>query len=109
VAGLVLCAGPEGAATFGHYRYRFPTDDPLARPVVEQGVDRGFDLFYTQHARLDYAFYVPLHSTMPKPAVPIVPLHVNVYLPPQPTPRRCYDWGGVLGAILPARPERAAL
>src|SRR5262249_7400404 len=57
----------------------------------------------------DYAFYVPLHFTMPEPAVPIVPLHVNVYLPPQPTPRRCHDWGRALGEILRARPERIAL
>src|SRR5262249_43250658 len=46
---------------------------------------------------------------MPEPAVPIVPLHVNVYLPPQPTPQRCYDWGKVLGEILRARPERLVL
>jgi len=35
------------------------------RSIVEQGVERGFDLFYTQHAPLDYAFYVPLHFTCP--------------------------------------------
>jgi 2,3-dihydroxyphenylpropionate 1,2-dioxygenase len=58
---------------------------------------------------LDYAFYVPLHFTMPERAVPIVPLYVNVYLPPQPTPRRCYAWGRALRAILDARPERVAL
>jgi len=46
---------------------------------------------------------------MPEPAVPIVPLHVNVYLPPQPTPQRGYDWGKVLGEILRARPERLVL
>jgi len=46
---------------------------------------------------------------MPAPAVPIVPLHVNVYLPPQPTPRRCHAWGQALGAILGARPERVVL
>src|SRR5438876_776411 len=56
-----------------------------------------------------YAFFVPLHFTMPEPAVPIVPLHVNVYLPPQPTPRRCHAWGQALGAILGARPERVVL
>jgi 2,3-dihydroxyphenylpropionate 1,2-dioxygenase len=38
-----------------------------------------------------------------------VPLHVNVYLPPQPTPRRCYEWGRALGDIFRARPERVAL
>jgi len=46
---------------------------------------------------------------MPEPAVPIVPLHVNVYLPPQPTPRRCYEWGRALGEILQSRPERIVL
>src|SRR5882762_1427124 len=34
---------------------------------------------------------------------------VHVYLPPQPTPARCYAWGQALRAILDARPERVAL
>jgi 2,3-dihydroxyphenylpropionate 1,2-dioxygenase len=79
------------------------------RSIVEQGIERGFDLLYTQDAPLDYAFYVPLHFVMPEPALPIVPLHVNVYLPPQPTPARCHAWGAALGEILRARPERIAL
>src|SRR3989442_3953387 len=109
VPALAVYVGTECAGTFGRYRYRFPIHEPLARSIVEQGVERGFDLFYTQQAPLDYAFYVPLHFTMPEPAVPIVPLHVNVYLPPQPTPRRCYEWGRALGEILRARPERVVL
>jgi aromatic ring-opening dioxygenase catalytic subunit (LigB family) len=83
--------------------------EPLARAVVENGIARGFDLLYSQEVRLDYAFYVPLHFTMPEPPLPIVPLYVNVYLPPQPTPARCYAWGQALRAILDARPERVAL
>jgi len=101
--------GAEASGTFGPYRYRLPIHESLARGILEQGIERGFDLLYTQGARLDYAFYVPLHFTMPDPAVPIVPLHVNVYLPPQPTPRRCYEWGAALGEILRGRPERIAL
>jgi len=109
VPALAVYVGAECAGTFGHYRYRFPIHEPLARAIVEQGVERGFDLCYTQSAPLDYAFYVPLHFTMPEPALPIVPLHVNVYLPPQPTPRRCFEWGAALGAILRARSERVVL
>jgi len=109
VPALAVYAGRECAGTFGPYRYRIPIHEPLARAVVEQGIERGFDLLYTQGATLDYAFYVPLHFAMPTPPVPIVPLHVNVYLPPQPLPRRCYEWGEALGAILRARPERVAL
>jgi len=109
VPALAVYAGRDCAGRFGPYEYRFPIHEPLARAIVEQGIERGFDLLYSQGARLDYAFYVPLHFTMPAPPVPIVPLHVNVYLPPQPLPRRCYDWGVGLGAILRARPERVAL
>ena len=109
VPALAVYVGTECSGSFGHYRYRFRIHEPLARTIVEQGVERGFDLFYTQAAPLDYAFYVPIHFTMPEPAVPIVPLHVNVYLPPQPTPRRCYDWGRALGEIVRGRPERVVL
>ena len=109
VPALAVYVGTECAGTFGPYQYRMKIHEPLARAVVEQGVERGFDLTYTQQAPLDYAFYVPLHFTMPEPALPIVPLYVNVYLPPQPTPRRCYAWGRTLRSILDARPERVAL
>src|SRR5262249_13865593 len=60
VPALGVYVGPECGGPFGRYRYRFPIHEPLARSIVEQGVERGFDLFYTQHAPLDYAFYVPL-------------------------------------------------
>jgi 2,3-dihydroxyphenylpropionate 1,2-dioxygenase len=109
VPALAVYVGAEAAGQFGPYRYRFPVHEPLARAIVEEGIARGFDLLYSQEVRLDYAFYVPLHFAMPEPAVPIVPLYVNVYLPPQPTPARCYAWGQALRAILDGRPERVVL
>jgi 2,3-dihydroxyphenylpropionate 1,2-dioxygenase len=109
VPALAVYVGEECRGAFGPYHYHFPIHEPLARAILEQGIERGFDLLYTQQAKLDYAFYVPLHFTMPDPPPPIVPLHVNVYLPPQPTPRRCYEWGTALGEILRARPERVVL
>ena len=109
VPALAVYVGTECKGAFGPYDYRFPIHEPLARAIVEQGIERGFDLLYTQDRPLDYAFFVPLHFTMPAPPVPIVPLHVNVYLPPQPTPARCYQWGQTLGEILRTRSERVVL
>src|SRR5262245_15177524 len=106
VPALAVFVGRQASGEFGRYRYTFDVHEPLARAIVEQGIEAGFDLAYSQDLRLDYAFYVPLHFTMPEPRVPIVPLYVNVYLPPQPTPRRCYAWGQALRAIVDARPER---
>src|ERR1700756_5491727 len=37
-AALAVYVGTECAVTFGPYRYRCPTHEPLARAVVEQGV-----------------------------------------------------------------------
>ncbi|HKZ08202.1 MAG TPA: hypothetical protein VJU81_22240 [Methylomirabilota bacterium] len=109
VPAFAVYAGARVSGQFGRYTYTFPVHEPLARAILEQGIEREFDLTYSQDIRLDYAFYVPLHFTMPEPALPLVPLYVNVYLPPQPTPRRCYAWGRALRAILDARPERVAL
>jgi protocatechuate 4,5-dioxygenase beta chain/2,3-dihydroxyphenylpropionate 1,2-dioxygenase len=109
VPAFAVFTGATVSGQFGRYRYTFPVHEPLARAILEQGIEREFDLTYSQDVRLDYAFYVPLHFTMPQPAIPIVPLYVNVYLPPQPTPRRCYAWGRALRQILDARPERIAL
>jgi AmmeMemoRadiSam system protein B len=109
VPAFAVYAGTSVSGKFGRYDYTLPVHEPLARAILEQGIEREFDLTYSQHLRLDYAFYVPLHFTMPEPAVPIVPLYVNVYLPPQPTPRRCHAWGRALREILDARPERVAL
>jgi protocatechuate 4,5-dioxygenase beta chain/2,3-dihydroxyphenylpropionate 1,2-dioxygenase len=109
VPALAVYVGSTVSGKFDRYRYTFDVHEPLARAVLEQGIDRGFDLAYSQDLALDYAFYVPLHFVMPQQSVPIVPLYVNAYLPPQPTPARCYAWGQALRAILDARPERVAL
>jgi hypothetical protein len=109
VPAFAVYVGQSAAGQFGPYAYRFPVHEPLARAILEEGIEREFDLLYTQDRRLDYAFYVPLHFAAPEPAAPIVPLHINVYLPPQPTPRRCYAWGRALRQILDGRPERVAL
>jgi aromatic ring-opening dioxygenase LigB subunit len=109
VPALAVYVGSTVSGKFDQYRYTFDVHEPLARALLEQGIERGFDLAYSQDLALDYAFYVPLHFVMPQQRVPIVPLYVNVYLPPQPTPARCYAWGQALRAILDARPERVAL
>jgi 2,3-dihydroxyphenylpropionate 1,2-dioxygenase len=109
VPALAVFVGDRVSGQFDRYRYSFDVHEPLARAIVEQGIEAGFDLAYSQDVALDYAFYVPLHFTMPAPALPIVPLYVNVYLPPQPTPWRCHAWGQALRQILDRRPERVAL
>src|SRR2546430_105987 len=70
VPAFAVYAGTRVSGTFGRYQYTLPVHEPLARAILEQGIERQFDLTYSQDLRLDYAFYVPLHFTMPAPAVP---------------------------------------
>src|SRR4249920_963909 len=77
VPALAVFVGSEVSGTFDRYCFTFPVLEPLARAIVEQGIDGGFDLAYSQNLPLDYAFYVPLHFAMPDPPRPIVPLYVN--------------------------------
>jgi len=109
VPALGVFVGNRIAGRFGRYEYAFDVHEPLARAIAEEGIERGFDLAWSQDVPLDYAFYVPLHFAMPASRPPIVPLFVNVYLAPQPTPRRCHAWGQALRSILDGRPERVAL
>src|SRR5262245_18267122 len=90
VPALAVYVGARVSGKFDHYRYTFDVHELHWRALLEQATERGFDLTYSQDLALDYAFYVPLHFAMPAPPLPIVPLYVNVYLPPQPTPARCY-------------------
>jgi 2,3-dihydroxyphenylpropionate 1,2-dioxygenase len=93
VPALGVYVGRECAGSFSIHDYRYQVHEELARFLVEAGLNAGFDLLYSQELPLDYAFFVPLHFIMPEQTVPIVPPFVNVYLPPQPTPWRCYQWG----------------
>ena len=110
VPALAVFVGAEISGTFDRYRFTFPVAEPLARAIVEQGIDRGIR---PRVLAGPAASTTPstCRSTSPCPTrrAPSCPLYVNVYLPPQPTPRRCYAWGQALRAILDARPERVAL
>src|SRR5262249_23125043 len=48
VPALGVFVGGEVAGQFGQYRYRFPVHEALARGILEAGIERGFDLLYTQ-------------------------------------------------------------
>jgi 3-O-methylgallate 3,4-dioxygenase len=66
-------------------------------------MDHGFDV--SQSKRLSkphgegHAFGFVHRRLMPRKVVPVVPIALNTYYPPnQPRPRRCYDLGRALAA-----------
>ena len=80
-------------------RVEYPVAAPLARHLIERLVADEFDVSAaSQLPRGEgegHAFaFVHRRLLRPEPAVPVVPVFLNTYYPPnQPTPRRCYAIG----------------
>lgn len=88
----------------------YPVETTLAAHVIAGLTDRDFDITavkalvgdqYEGHA---YSF---IHRRyMGNTPVPIVPVFLNTYYPPnQPSPRRCFDLGLAIGELVAAYPQ----
>lgn len=109
VAPFTIYLAEQASGTFAGRHWDFPVATDLALALVEGCLESGIDMAYSQEAELDHASLVPLHYIRGTRPIPILPLFVNVYVPPQPPPQRCYQLGQVLGDILRRRPERVAV
>ena len=104
---LGIGAETEGQFTQHHFKYPIATD--LARALLDGVVAAGFDLSFSQHLVLEHTQVVPLHFILGDRVIPVVPLFVNTWVDPLPSPRRCFQLGQALKDVLLQRPERVAL
>ena len=81
----------------------------LGAALLNGAMQRSIDLCYSQDASLGHAFLTPIEYVLGERSLPVVPFLVNVYLPPLPTPRRCFEVGQALRAVIDERPERVAI
>ena len=52
---------------------------------------------------------VPLHFLLPEPEIPILPIFVNTWIDPLPTPARCHALGNLIRQVADAATERVAM
>lgn len=91
----------------------YPVDAALARHLIDELIDREFDVASSDavpegegegHA---IGF---VHKRIMQQVVPIVPVCINTYYPPnQPTPRRCYRLGQAIRAAVESYPGEARI
>ena len=95
----------EGSFAGRDYSYKVASEASLdlVRYVQRQGFDPGF----TSTAKLDYAFGIPLDFTGMD--LPVIPVFVNAYVPPQPSMERCYAFGRALADGVKALGLRAVV
>lgn len=96
-----IYVGPECVGTFGENTYKFKSHEELAKTILFECIEAGFDLAFSQNiGKLQHAHLVPLHYTLPEQDIPLVLLFVNCCVAPQPTSRRCYELGKTIDGII---------
>ncbi len=88
----------------------YPCHPALARHLIEGLVKRDFDITAMQALSSEqfegHAYSFIHRRFMPKGPIPIVPVILNTYYPPnQPSPRRCFDLGVAIRELIEAFPE----
>jgi 2,3-dihydroxyphenylpropionate 1,2-dioxygenase len=89
---------------------RYPLHEELANRILEDGLAAGFDLALSWEAPIDHAFLSPVVTMHgPTPVTPLVPIWINCFVAPQPTPARCFALGQHIARVVAASPFRAAV
>jgi len=106
---FAVVVGPEVSGSFGHKQYRVGVHQRLARAILDGCLKRDFDMAFCHKAFMGHAFVVPFEFILEERQIPIVPLFVNVYVPPLPQPHRAYHLGRTIAAIVAECGERVAI
>lgn len=99
----------EVKGQFTRHRFYYKNHKELGRAILKSGLEKEMDLSYGEHIELQLTQVVPLYFILREPTIPILPIYVNTWVDPLPTPRRCYRLGEWIREVADGRPERIAI
>lgn len=94
---------------FTRYKFDYANHKELGKTIIRAGMEKGIDFSYGEHVELQHTQNVPLHFLLPQPTIPILPIYVNTWVDPAPSPRRCYQVGEVIREVAHNAKERVAI
>lgn len=97
------------AAGSGLHAGWWPVDGAAGYALTRELLDAGFDPAFTLDAELGTAFTIPLDFCGYARETPFLPIFVNAYAPPQPSPERCFAFGRALAQALVRMGRRAVV
>ena len=103
---FAVVVGPEVTGSFGRKQYRVKVHQDLGRALLDGCLQRDIDMAFCHKAFMGHAFVVPFEFILEQRRIPIVPVFVNVYVPPLPQPQRAYQLGRCIAEIIAERGER---
>src|SRR5256885_311826 len=108
VPAFMIHCGRRAEGSGGH-QGGWPIDGEAGYALVQQLLDLGFDPAFTLDAGLGTAFTIPLEFCGYPRETPFLPIFVNAYVPPQPTPERCFAFGQALAHAIERAGRRAVV
>src|SRR5918992_304423 len=99
----------EVTGQFTRHRFHYRNHKELGKQIIRAGMDRGIDFSYGEYIELQHTQNVPLYFLLPEPAIPILPIFVNTWVDPTPSPRRCYHVGELIREVATKAKDRIAI
>jgi 2,3-dihydroxyphenylpropionate 1,2-dioxygenase len=99
----------EVKGRFTRHQFHYKNHKELGLAILKEGIKEGFDFAFGDYVELQHTQTVPLYFLLREPTIPILPIYVNTWMDPVPTPRRCYQVGKLIRSVADARSERVAI
>ena len=99
----------EVKGQFTRHKFQYRNHKDLGRAIVRRGMQQGIDFSFGEHIELQHTQVVPLYFLLREPKIPILPIYVNTWVDPAPSPRRCYQVGELIREVADHSNERIAI
>ena len=99
----------EVKGQFTRHKFHYRNHKELGKQIIRAGMERGIDFSFGEHIELQHTQNVPLYFLLREPTIPILPIYVNTWVDPAPSPRRCYQVGELIRAVADQSKERVAI
>jgi aromatic ring-opening dioxygenase catalytic subunit (LigB family) len=109
VPTFAVLSGERSHAAFNRKEYNLPIHQGLSEDLLDKLVRADFDMSYSQDAILGHSFSAVYEWVLEGRDIPVVPIFINAYLPPLPSPRRCEALGREIAKVIASRKERVAI
>jgi aromatic ring-opening dioxygenase catalytic subunit (LigB family) len=94
---------------FTRHKFDYRNHKELGKAIIRTGMEKGIDFSFGEHVELQHTQTVPLYFLLPQPTLPILPIYVNTWVDPAPSPRRCFQVGELIREVADNAKDRVAI
>jgi len=109
IPSFFVTVGDEAKGRFTRHEFHYRNHKELGQTIVRAGMEKGIDFSYGEYIELQHTQTVPLYFILPEPKIPILPIYVNTWVDPSPSPRRCYRVGELIREVAAGTDVRLAI